>query len=175
VAHRNARATATRIVPVVSVTPRRDHLGRAVHLPPHPPHRGDHLGHRDLGAIEAAVTEFGEHGYAGVRISAIASRAGVNQQLISYYFDGKGLYRALQDRWRTISASANRDLPRPDVVAALLRLGVEQRSWAPVLAWDGLSGSEARSPEDRPFFTAMVDDLRRRQERGELAAERDPA
>ena len=46
VAHRNARATATRIVPVVSVTPRRDHLGRAGHLPPH---RRDHLGHRDLG------------------------------------------------------------------------------------------------------------------------------
>jgi AcrR family transcriptional regulator len=62
-------------------------------------------------ATEAAVTEFGEHGYAGARISAIASRAGVNQQLISYYFDGEGLYRALQDRWRTISASANRDLP----------------------------------------------------------------
>jgi TetR/AcrR family transcriptional regulator len=34
-------------------------------------------------ATEAAVTEFGEHGYAGARISAIASRAGVNQQLIS--------------------------------------------------------------------------------------------
>jgi hypothetical protein len=83
VAHRNARATATRIVPVVSVTPRRDHLGRAGHLPPDPPHRGDHLGHRDLVATEAAVTEFGEHGYAGARISAIASRAGVNQQLIS--------------------------------------------------------------------------------------------
>ena len=91
------------------------------------------------------------------------------------YFDGKGLYRAPQDRWRTISASANRDdLPLPDVVAAFPRLGVEQRSSARVLAWDGLSGSAARSPEDGPFFTAMVEDLRRRQERGELAADLDP-
>jgi TetR/AcrR family transcriptional regulator len=34
-------------------------------------------------ATEADVTEFGERGYAGARISAIASRAGVNQQLTS--------------------------------------------------------------------------------------------
>jgi TetR/AcrR family transcriptional regulator len=39
--------------------------------------------------LDAASAEFGAHGYAGARISAIASRAGVNQQLISYYFDGK--------------------------------------------------------------------------------------
>ncbi|WP_198287030.1 TetR family transcriptional regulator [Frankia sp. QA3] len=31
-----------------------------------------------------AAAEFAAHGYAGARISAIAARAGVNQQLISY-------------------------------------------------------------------------------------------
>jgi AcrR family transcriptional regulator len=51
--------------------------------------------------LDAAVVEFGEHGFAGARISAIAGRAGVNEQLISYYFDSKeGLYRTLQERWR---------------------------------------------------------------------------
>src|SRR5581483_9805400 len=48
--------------------------------------------------LEAAIAEFGAHGFAGARVSAIAQRAGVNQQLISYYFDGKaGLYQALTD------------------------------------------------------------------------------
>jgi TetR/AcrR family transcriptional regulator len=124
--------------------------------------------------LEAAVIEFGEHGYAGARISAIARRAGVNQQLISYYFDGKeGLFRALQERWRSISAGANSaDRPLAEVVAGFLRLNVEYRSWARVLVWGGLTED---GPEDLPFFAGMVDDLRRRQEAGELAVELDPA
>ncbi|MGW3998254.1 TetR family transcriptional regulator, partial [Amycolatopsis sp. NPDC004772] len=50
--------------------------------------------------LEAAAAEFAAKGYAGARIAAIAARAGVNQQLISYYFDGKeGLYRAMSEGW----------------------------------------------------------------------------
>jgi TetR/AcrR family transcriptional regulator len=127
--------------------------------------------------LDAAVVEFSEHGFSGARISAIAARAGVNQQLISYYFDGKeGLYRALQDRWRVISAGASQpDRPIADVVAAFLRLSVEQRAFARLLAWDGLadSGSDAGEPE--PYFPEMAEDVRRRQRAGELADELDPA
>ena len=96
--------------------------------------------------LEAALIEFGEHGFAGARISAIASRAGVNEQLISYYFDSKErLYRTLQDRWRLTSADASRlELPIADVVAAFLRLNVEQRSYARLLAWDGLADTRDR-------------------------------
>ena len=66
---------------------------------------------KDVLGLDAAVVEFSEHGFSGARISAIAARAGVNQQLISYYFDGKeGLYRALQDRWRVISADTSQAL-----------------------------------------------------------------
>jgi TetR/AcrR family transcriptional regulator len=124
--------------------------------------------------LEAAVVEFGEHGYAGARISAIARRAGVNQQLISYYFDGKeGLFRALQERWRSISGRAGADdRPMGDVVGEFLKLNVEYRSWARVLVWAGLTESEA-GPDD-PFFAGMVDNLRRRQEAGEIAADLDP-
>jgi TetR/AcrR family transcriptional regulator len=126
--------------------------------------------------LDAAAVEFGEYGFAGARISAIAARAGVNQQLISYYFDGKeGLYRALQDRWRVISAGASQpEIPIADVVAAFLRLSVEQRAFARLLAWDGLvdTGSDA---EPEPYFTEMVEDVRRRQRAGELADELDPA
>jgi AcrR family transcriptional regulator len=127
--------------------------------------------------LDAAVVEFGEHGFAGARISAIASRAGVNEQLISYYFDSKeGLYRTLQDRWRLTSADASRlELPIADVVAAFLRLNVEQRSYARLLAWDGLADTSSDADEAGGYFTEMVDDLRRRQRAGELADDLDPA
>jgi len=127
--------------------------------------------------LDAAVVEFGEHGFAGARISAIARRAGVNEQLISYYFDSKeGLYGALQQRWQLISAGASRpELPIAEVVAAFLRLSIEQRSFARLLAWDGLAhtGSDAVEPDE--YFTEMVEELRRRQQAGELADDLDPA
>jgi len=129
--------------------------------------------------LEAALIEFGEHGFAGGRISAIAGRAGVNEQLISYYFDGKeGLYRALQQRWQMTSAAASRpELTLADVVARFLRLNIDQRSFARLLAWDGLAdtGSDSDAAEQDPYFTEMVEDMRRRQRAGELADDLDPA
>ena len=42
----------------------------------------------------AAQREFGEHGFHGARVARIARRAGVNKQLLFYYFGSKaGLYR----------------------------------------------------------------------------------
>lgn len=44
----------------------------------------------------AARKEFGEHGFAGARVVRIAANAGVNKQLIFYYFGSKaGLFRAV--------------------------------------------------------------------------------
>lgn len=44
----------------------------------------------------AARREFAELGYAGARMARIATRAGVNKQLLFYYFGSKaGLYRAV--------------------------------------------------------------------------------
>jgi TetR/AcrR family transcriptional regulator len=127
--------------------------------------------------LEAALIEFGEHGFAGARISAIAGRAGVNEQLISYYFDGKeGLYRARQQRWQMTSAAASRpELKLADVVATFLRLNIEQRSFARLLAWDGLADAGSDAAEQDPYFTEMVEDMRRRQRAGELADDLDPA
>ncbi len=39
--------------------------------------------------LDAARTEFSENGLGGARVNAIAARAGVNKQLIYYYFDDK--------------------------------------------------------------------------------------
>jgi TetR/AcrR family transcriptional regulator len=153
--------------------------------------------------LDAALVEFGEHGFAGARIGAIARRAGVNQQLISYYFDGKeGLYRALNERWRSTSAQLNRpDAPMGEVVAGFAEAATGERHWARLLVWEGLSahhepekqadgssgpdgntvdGNTADSKTDseadtKRFHEAMVADLRRRQENGEIAADLDPA
>ena len=127
--------------------------------------------------LDAAAVEFGEHGFAGARISAIARRAGVNEQLISYYFDSKeGLYRALQQHWQMISADASRpELPIADVVAGFLRLNVEQRSFARLLAWDGLAHTGSDAVVQDAYFAEMVEELLRRQRAGELANDLDPA
>src|SRR5205807_7119066 len=43
--------------------------------------------------LAAALEEFAAKGFAGARVQEIAARAGVNKQLINYYFDSKeGLY-----------------------------------------------------------------------------------
>ena len=60
--------------------------------------------------IRAAITRFGEEGYAAASIRAIAAEAGVNLSLISYYFGGKqGLYEACaRDIVDRLSAIAGR-------------------------------------------------------------------
>ncbi|MFI5897247.1 TetR/AcrR family transcriptional regulator [Actinoplanes sp. NPDC051513] len=134
--------------------------------------------------LDAALVEFGENGFAGARIGAISRRAGVNQQLISYYFDGKaGLYRELIERWCRMSARLNPPgAPIGDVVAAFVRVGAEQRHWVRLLIWQALSGERdererderERDEGDREYRRAMVDDLRARQGSGEIDPDLDP-
>ena len=125
--------------------------------------------------LDAALVEFGEHGYAGARTGAIARRAGVNAQLISYYFDGKeGLYKALTQQWRAAGGGAPQpDRPLAEVVAGYVRANLTSRSMTRLLVWEGLTGS-GMDDTDSPFFAEMVADVRRRQERGEIAADLDP-
>ena len=48
--------------------------------------------------LAAAMKEFAESGYGGARIDKVAERAGVNKQLIYYYFGNKDdLYLAVLD------------------------------------------------------------------------------
>lgn len=59
-----------------------------------------HVGRDSKAAIlAAALSEFDTYGYAGARVERIARRAGVNKQLLFYYFKSKaGLHRALVER-----------------------------------------------------------------------------
>jgi AcrR family transcriptional regulator len=131
--------------------------------------------------LDAALTEFGAHGYAGARIRAIAARAGVNQQLISFYFDGKeGLYRAVSQQWQ----ERQRELMPPgSPLPEQLRRGALEALHNPdaarLLAWSGL---EYAGPDEDPdnasrgrMLAESVDQLRALRESGRLPAQVDPA
>ena len=56
----------------------------------------------------AARAEFAEFGYAGARVERIARRAGVNKQLLFYYFGSK------QDLYESIASGLAGEANRPD-------------------------------------------------------------
>lgn len=150
--------------------------------------------------LDAGLAEFSTKGYAGARVGEIAERAGVNKQLISYYFGGKaGLYRALLRRWREGEdqvAAGQRERTLPDLVTGYVARLPRDRDLARLLAWEGLtttgssvdggrgaergggdSGSEGDDPDGEARTTRMreaLEDLERRQRDGEIAADLDP-
>ncbi len=102
----------------------------------------------------AARAEFAEHGFAGARTDRIVQRAGVNKQLLFYYFGSKaGLYEAVMRRAEAelTDASPKGDVRSPHAagrlraqlkaiyqalaeqpeLTSLVIHGVEERSHAP--------------------------------------------
>jgi TetR/AcrR family transcriptional regulator len=131
---------------------------------------------RTRGALlDAALAEFSAKGLAGARVSEIAARAGVDKQLISYYFGGKdGLYRALFARWLEEEREfGGRELALEDLVARYVRDGVEQYELHRLFVRHALDDGEDGGENEA--IASEVDDLRRRQAAGEIAEEIDPA
>jgi AcrR family transcriptional regulator len=130
--------------------------------------------------IEAATAEFAAKGFAGARVSEIAARAGVNQQLIAYYFDSKeGLYREMGRRWRAREAETIPDeLPIAELIKRYVRASVENLGGR-LLAWDGLADTGDDESEEAQERTARlrheVEVIRERQRAGELDDRFDPA
>ncbi|MFQ6398016.1 TetR/AcrR family transcriptional regulator [Nocardia sp. KC 131] len=124
--------------------------------------------------LSAALDEFSEKGFDRTRIQDIADRAGVNKQLIAYYFGGKeNLYREIQRSWQESEAIfADPALPLEEVADRYLRAGLADPRAARLMAWQGLTGGDPGTDE-----TAETDlaNLSRAGERGEIAAELDPA
>ena len=133
--------------------------------------------------VEAAVEEFSAKGFAGARVSEIARRAGVNQQLIAYYFDGKeGLYRELGRRRREYEAEAFRDdMDADELVKGHVRMSVDNRHGSRLLAWEGLGdpGRDGEDPEEAQARDTRlrheVEQIRERQKAGQLDDRLDPA
>lgn len=131
--------------------------------------------------LDAAATEFSAHGYAGARIRAISARAGVNQQLVSYYFDGKqGLYEAMSQQWQQRQRElAPPGTPMPEQLRRYALEVLRSPEGVRMFAWSGL---QYTGPDDDPdrgsraqLLTGSVDEIRALQQSGRLPAEVDPA
>ncbi|WP_204058385.1 TetR/AcrR family transcriptional regulator [Microbispora corallina] len=98
--------------------------------------------------LRAAVAEFGAKGYSGARTAGIAARAGVNQQLISYYFGGKrGLLDELRRRWAAEQAAVTAPgATYVESVAAHLDATLDRPDWARLVIWQALG--DGRPPAD---------------------------
>ena len=128
--------------------------------------------------LAAALDEFAAKGYAATRVQDIAERAGVNKQLVNYYFGGKeGLYRELQGQWEAREASfAGPEVPLETLAGEYVHAALSDPRLTRLLVWAGLS-EEPGEPGQRPGTGAAdpdVEDLRRRQAAGELADDLDP-
>ncbi|MGK5552594.1 TetR/AcrR family transcriptional regulator [Actinomadura kijaniata] len=127
--------------------------------------------------LDAAMAEFGAHGYAGARVSAIAARAGVNVQLISYYFDGKeGLYQAISRQWQQRQGElAPAGTPLPEQLRRFALEALHNPDGVRLLAWNGLEHTGSGAQPSTGMFTETIDELRKLQEAGDLPADLDPA
>jgi len=127
--------------------------------------------------LAAALDEFSEKGFAGARVSAIAERAGLNKQLITYYFGGKqGLYRELGRLWLEREAEiAGPELPLDELMTSYLRDALADPRMSRLLLWEGLTGGESAEQPQPPAEDPGVADIRQRQARGEVADDLEPA
>ncbi|NUW43252.1 TetR/AcrR family transcriptional regulator [Nonomuraea rhodomycinica] len=126
--------------------------------------------------LEAALREFAAKGFAGARVSEIAAGAGVNKQLISYYFGGKeGLYQALTGSWqREEGMFADPGASLAGLVAGYVRANSAHRDYGRLMVWQGLTDDGPPAADMEEDFRREAEHLRRRQEAGELPADVDP-
>lgn len=153
---------------------RRAKAKRAQRSPaPHERERDAERSRQDL--LTAALDVFAAKGFAGARVQDIADHAGVNKQLINYYFDSKeGLYRALQRHWLEREARfAEPDLALDELAARYLHDALDDPRLMRLLLWRGLSESGEQSPDDTAP-SRELSNMRRRQADGELADDLDP-
>jgi AcrR family transcriptional regulator len=133
--------------------------------------------------LEAALSEFAEKGFAGARVRSIAERAGVNSQLISYYFGGKGgLYQEIMERWHDQEAQITQQIERggrsfAELVSMYVQAMHARPEMARIFVWDGLTRTSPvpAGPSGAGSEAQEVADLRRRQASGEIVADLDPA
>ncbi|WP_211370669.1 TetR/AcrR family transcriptional regulator [Nonomuraea turkmeniaca] len=127
--------------------------------------------------LQAALEEFAAKGFAGARVNEIAAKAGVNKQLISYYFGGKeGLYQAITTRWQSEeSVFADRSSSLGALVAGYVRAGSERRDFGKLLVWQGLTEDGPPDPAFAEEVRRDLEGLRRRQQAGEFPSDIDPA
>jgi TetR/AcrR family transcriptional regulator len=126
--------------------------------------------------LDAALEEFAANGFAGTTVRAIADRAGVSKDLISYHFGGKAeLYREVQRKWLEREAGFHDpDLPLADLAARYLNDSISDPRPIRLLAWRGLTGRAGQPPDLAPESENLTSMIARQQNR-EIASDIDPA
>lgn len=109
--------------------------------------------------LNAARTEFGEHGLAGARVERIASRAGVNKQLLYYYFGSKrDLFRAATAPSEGIGEQSSRSVqPGPEAIRHAVRHLFEELAARPELVSLLVDRNRAERPIARRWADAKVE------------------
>lgn len=134
--------------------------------------------------LDAAKAEFGAKGYAGARVSDIAGAAGVNKQLISYYFGGKeGLYTELATAsMRDSEALNDPSQPLDTVLTRFIEANTADRDAAKLFLRENLAydetppatGDTEGAEVQREFIERQVGYIRARQAAGDVPADLDP-
>ncbi|WP_426571537.1 TetR/AcrR family transcriptional regulator [Aquihabitans sp. McL0605] len=132
--------------------------------------------------LDAALKEFAAHGYAGARVEAIATRAGLNKQLISHHFGGKrGLYESVMQERRLKGGGELQGATAqvPETLAMFFDRARTDPEWVRVLLWEALEEPEpdAHLPalgERRSRYADRVAWIEAEQGAGRLPADLDP-
>lgn len=132
--------------------------------------------------LSAAAAEFAEKGVAGARVDAIAARAGVNKQLLYYYFGSKDeLFRALLRLRlaRPKSVPADESPTTGARMATAAGRHLDDREHIRLLMWEALgSDPDDEVAEEEPraeVYEELVDRIRVAQAEGEIPADLDAA
>jgi AcrR family transcriptional regulator len=134
--------------------------------------------------LHAAVQEIAQHGFAAARVDAIARTAGVNKQLIYYYFESKAglreavlmeMVRSYRPFWERVDQST-----LPALLDGVPSAGpsAEWSTWLRLLAWEGIEYLEnAREivleESRRQAYATQAEMLRREQRTGNVPADLD--
>lgn len=113
--------------------------------------------------FSAALAEFSEHGYAGARVARIAQRAGVNKQLIFYYFGSKaGLYEQVLSHAasHSFSPTPTGTPPGPAPLRAAVRGAFEQLGSSPELVSLVLGDAQRSGELARAAFDQLTAEIR---------------
>jgi AcrR family transcriptional regulator len=137
--------------------------------------------------LDVATREFARKGLAGARVDEIARRAGVNKQLLYYYFKNKeGLYNAVLAEMAKVSGSvyesARERMEEEGYGDAIVhRATLKERKrwqlWRRLWAWEALERSHTklvREDERREAWQRTVSLVRDAQARGEIDSRFDP-
>jgi len=118
-------------------------------------------GSRRQRLLEAALEEFSARGPAGARVESIARGAGVNKQLITYYFGGKeGLYREML-RWCFAQPDAEFDAEPVagdlgDMLVGFFRRVTSDPRWLRLLQWEALGDDPIDDDNRRAHYRGLV-------------------